>query len=388
MRWFKIIDVVLLLCFFCVAYSQKKEDLIPKDTVGIKNRRETNSFLFTPYIAPTYSPEQKLLISAGGLISFSISPGDFLLSRSSVPFSIGYSTTGASAISVLPYIYGRKDKFRISTKIYYKNMPDNYWGIGYDSGIRTSEPDESTNYHRRWISIEGKYIRRLKKNFFVGFSYDLNSTKASNLNNAMYFDENIIKYGTDVNNFGLGFATEIDKRDNAQNAYLGYYASFSFTKYNFLLGFSNQNQFSKSTFDIRKYFALGLKKTLALQYNLQWTEGDVPWSDLPQLGTPFDLRGYYWGRFRDKIGSFGIIEYRHMFHKDIVRRLDRYLNHFGFVTWGGVGTVAPEFKQINNFVYNGGVGLRIEIQPRMNVRLDYGVGIGTGSLYITFNEAF
>jgi hypothetical protein len=37
---------------------------------------------------------------------------------------------------------------------------------------------------------------------------------------------------------------------------------------------------------------------------------------------------------------------------------------------------------------NGGVGLRFEIQKRMNLRIDYGIGAGSSAFYFSFNEAF
>ena len=37
--------------------------------------------------------------------------------------------------------------------------------------------------------------------------------------------------------------------------------------------------------------------------------GNVPFTELPSFGSPFDLRGYYWGKYRDKTMAYGILEY-------------------------------------------------------------------------------
>ena len=45
---------------------------------------------------------------------------------------------------------------------------------------------------------------------------------------------------------------------------------------------------------------------------------------------------------------------------------------WGFVAWGGCGFMGPTMGKIEGVLPNAGVGLRIEVQPRMNVRLDFG----------------
>jgi hypothetical protein len=43
---------------------------------------------------------------------------------------------------------------------------------------------------------------------------------------------------------------------------------------------------------------------------------------------------------------------------------------------------------MKHWLPNAGVGLRFELQKRMNVRLDYGFGLDSQAFYISFNEAF
>ncbi|MCW3807267.1 BamA/TamA family outer membrane protein [Plebeiibacterium marinum] len=346
------------------------------------------NLMITPYVAPTYTPELGMLISGGGLVSFKIHPQNPLVDRSSVPFSIGYSTNGSISLAAFPCIYGKNDKIRILTRIFYRDMPDNYWGVGYDAGNRTAETDATTNYQRQWFSVEGKVVRRVNKNFFVGLSYDFNSTKAMGLNEYMQADAYVMTYGSSATNFGLGLAFELDKRDNVQNPQEGYLLSLAFTKYNKIFRFSDSNEFSKTTLDARKYFKLGHKKVLATQFKTQFGDGNIPWMDMPQLGTPFDLRGYHWGRFRDKISLFGITEYRHMFSGRNMRALEKYISKMGFVVWSGFGAVTPRYDKLKNILPNVGAGLRVEIQPGMNLRVDYGVAKDQRSLYIAFSEAF
>jgi len=348
---------------------------------------ESKNFMFTPYVAPSYSPEFEMLFSGGGLISFKVQQDNPLLERSSIPFAAGYSTNGSTTISALPYIYGKNDSYRLTAKFYYKNMPDNYWGVGYASGDRTSKFDSTTRYHRLWWSLEGSVVKKISKFIFVGLSYDINRTNASSLNPYMKNDQDIAEFGSKIFNFGLGAVVELDHRDNAQNAYKGYLLSVSLLDYNWIFNTSNNN-FAKLTFDARKYFPLWNRKTLAMQLKTQYADGKVPWSDLPQLGTQFDLRGYQWGRFRDKSSLFGIVEYRHMFSRRTVNKKGNFNSSAGAVLWTGVGTVASSYSEMSKWLFNFGVGFRYEIQPRMNVRIDYGFAKDNSGLYILFSEAF
>lgn len=46
--------------------------------------------------------------------------------------------------------------------------------------------------------------------------------------------------------------------------------------------------------------------------------GDVPMNQYALSGTPFDLRGYYMGQYRDKSSHVVLAEYRQMFNTDKV----------------------------------------------------------------------
>jgi hypothetical protein len=52
------------------------------------------------------------------------------------------------------------------------------------------------------------------------------------------------------------------------------------------------------------------------------------------------------------------------------------------------GSVADVYSEMTNWLPNAGVGLRFEVQKRMNARFDFGVGDDSAAFYISFNEAF
>jgi hypothetical protein len=109
---------------------------------------------------------------------------------------------------------------------------------------------------------------------------------------------------------------------------------------------------------------------------------------MPMLGGPFNMRGYTLGRFRDKNMFSLAAEYRHMFKRKKLNKKGNYNSRFGYAAWVGIGTVTPHLGYLKTWLPNAGLGLRFEIQPRMNVRIDYGFAKGEQGAYVTFSEAF
>jgi len=365
---------------------QKKSLLQRMDSINnwkIERGRST----ITPFAAPSYSPETSFMLTAGGLYTFKISPHDKLLSRSTIPFSVGYSINGSLNVSIRANIYGLSDKLRFTAEYWNKNMPDNYWGVGYDKGFNTPESDSTTGYQRNWKQLKFKIAYMVAQDLFVGINYDKNSTKASDVNPVMAADSNFMLHGPEVYNNGFGLVLRYDSRDFPENAYEGLLIEFSGTNYGKVR--DDNSVFQVYEFDYRQYEQIKRKgSTLAWQVKARSTHEDVPWTEFSMVGTPFDLRGYTWGRYRDYSSVFVISEYRHMLgRKSPNSRGDNY-GPFGFAVWAGAGSVAESIGELTNWLPNAGIGLRFEVVKRMNLRVDYGVGKNSKGFYFSFNEAF
>jgi len=394
MRRNYLVFIVFFICFTqLVLFSQEQDTVYKKKNIlqrmdSVTNwRLERGRSTFTPFVAPSYTPETSVMLTAGGLYTFKINPGNKLLSRSSVPFSVGYSTNGSLLVSIRANIYGLSDKLRFTGEYWNKNMPDNYWGVGYENGRHTSESDSTTAYHRNWQQLKFKLAYEIFKNFFLGINYDYNTTVATDLNPLMAADSNYLLHGQDVFNSGIGLVWRYDSRDFPENAYKGLLLELSGAGYG-KLSRGNTN-FQVYELDYRQYqqvFRRGA--TLAWQLKSRLSYGDVPWTDLSMVGTPFDLRGYTWGQYRDYSSVFLLTEYRHMFARKVPNGRGDMYGPFGFVVWGGTGSVAPDIGEFIHWLPNAGVGLRFEIQKRMNLRIDYGFGADSKAFYFSFNEAF
>ena len=383
---------IIILSYSFNAKAQKKKATNKKsfwaNIDSLRTARiEVGKSLFTPFVAPSYSPELEFLLSAGGLYTFKIEKENPFLERSSLPFSVGLSSNGSIQISAKLTLYGKGDRNRGIGEFWLKDMPDNYWGVGYNNGRNRDISDSTTAYQRKWRKLYYKHVRRLGAHMFAGVILDVNRTMASELNPLMKEDPSIIEFGTNISNSGLGIAVQYDSRDLIVNAYKGLFLDFSLIYYDKFLG--GKHQFTSLEIDYRQYANLGRERsTLAWQIKTRNTFGDTPWTDLSQLGTPFDLRGYRWGRFRDKATLLGLVEYRHMFNRRRPNKKGSLQSRSGFVGWVGTGTLGDNISEYKRWIPNYGVGFRFETQKRMNVRIDYGFGIDSSAIYVTFNEAY
>ncbi len=327
------------------------------------------------------------MLIVGGLFSFKFQPLDSLINSSSIPFSIGYSVNQSLLINFRPYIYFNKDKYRLYGNIWVKNMPDNYFGVGYEENSNLELGSNTTSYKRNWWQLDFRFIRKVRENFFAGIVLDLNRTDASDLNPVMMEDPNINADGQDIRNSGLGINLEYDSRDVAVNAYNGLLLNVSATFYGEYLG--TDYNYGIYIIDYRHYKTIKREGiVLAWQAKTRLGAGDVPWPEMSQLGTPFDLRGYRWGHYRDKNLVLGIVEYRHKFLRKNPDKNGSMLSKHGFVAWVATGSIAPTIGEFEHWLPNFGGGYRFEVQPRMNVRVDFGIGRKSNGVYVSFNEAF
>jgi hypothetical protein len=346
---------------------------------------EQGRFMLTPVAAPGYTPELGGLIAVGGIASFKTNPVDSLILRSSLPFTISYTTTGAIVANAILTSYWFRDKLRVYGDFWFKNMPDHYYGIGYEKGATVPKSDSTTLYNRQWWWINPRFLYQLRDNYFIGFNLDYNFTQGSDPSEGVASDPDYLAAQDKPMNSGMGIILRYDSRDVAVDAREGLYIDLVGTFYSTAVG--GDNNYQVYMLDYRQFRTIKREgMTLAWQARTRIGVGEIPYGEMSQLGSPFDLRGYTWGRYRDRSMFYFIAEYRHTFAKR-----DAELRRHGVVTWIGSGTVFNSKtleEHDNSWLPNFGLGYRFEVQPRMTLRLDYGVGRKTSGFYFNFNQAF
>ena len=397
----KIVTYILTLLLAASAASgnlcaQEAADTLARDTAAhalskreLRKLRVANrNFHYNILGGPSYSPDFGLLVGGSALMTFSMAPKDTTLRRSVV-------FDGGINLFSKPQLFFKGDRFRIFGKFSYKNTVENYYGIGYDTNRDYLRSDSTSRYRYSGVQINPWFLFRLgESNFFAGPQVDINYDHFTKPGKHLAQEADYVAAGGDGNgyknfNSGLGFLLTYDSRDVPANAYRGMYLDFRGMMYHKIFG--SENNFYRLELDYRQYKEVGRRKVIAWTAQTKNVFGKhIPLTQYALTGTPFDLRGYYQGQYRDKSSHVVMAEYRQMFNTDGDNWLQRVISHLGFVVWGGCGFMGPDPVSIEGVLPNYGVGLRIEVQPRMNVRLDLGKNTVNDQTLFYFNmtEAF
>ena len=344
---------------------------------------------------PSYTPDFGMLIGGSALMTFRMDARDTTMRRSVLPFAVAYLFEGGINFMLKPQLFFRNDKFRIFGQFIYKNTQENFYGVGYATNRDYERSDSTSQYRNSTLQINPWFLFRMgESNIFLGPQIDINYSKFTSPAQALATQTDWVRAGGDAHGYrnfssGIGFLLSYDSRDIPANPYKGLYLDLRGLMYQKWLG--SDDNFYTLELDYRQYKSVGQRKVLAWTLQSKNVFGThIPLDKYALTGTPFDLRGYYKGQYRDKSSHIALMEYRQMFNTDRSTRFKRLLHHVGFVAWGGVGFMGPHPGTIEGVLPNAGLGLRIEVQPRMNVRLDFGRNFKNDQSLFYFNmtEAF
>ena len=358
-------------------------------------KRAKRNFHYNILGGPSYSPDFGLLVGGSALMTFSLNPKDSTLKRSVVPAALAFMFDGGINLFFKPQLFFKGDRFRIFGKFSYKNTVENYYGIGYTTNRDYVRSDSTSRYRYSGVQINPWFLFRLGEgNFFAGPQVDILYDHFTNPGKYLVQEPTYVASGGHSGgytnfNAGLGFLLTYDSRDVPANAYEGIYLDLRGMAYHKIFG--SERNFYRFELDYRQYKQVGHRRVIAWTAQTKNVFGDrIPLTQYSLAGTPFDLRGYYMGQYRDKSAHLVMAEYRHMFNTDQDTWLKRIVSHLGFVAWAGCGFMGPNPVKVQGVLPNYGLGLRIEVQPRMNVRLDLGKNTVNNQTLFYFNmtEAF
>ena len=248
---------------------------------------------------PSYTPEASLGVGGAVLASFRLNKNDTISQRSFLPAGINLSLNGTIVVAGAGTFFFNQNKFRIYASYGYRNEPAHYYGKGYETIEHVDRSDSTTRYHRSYFQLYPRFVWEIRPHFYLGGLFDINYTKASDINPVMdkdpYFNEFKLKYL----NVGLGGLIQYDTRNDVATPTKGVLLSGNFKAFGKYFGGAYNYEILELEY---RHFAnvFRPRSTLAWIAKSQIGMGDVPYSELPSFGSPFDLRGYYWGKYRDK----------------------------------------------------------------------------------------
>lgn len=380
----KILLLVFTLLFsFSHLFSQGKL----KQSLQHRKEAKTLAFeegkpWFSPVVGPAYTADAGFLISGGFLYSFKVNRNDSISQRSTLPATIFYSSKGNFGIRTALKTYWLEDKLRINTGVTVTDKDHHYYGKGYEQIENNYQSDSTTFYHETRSGLDIDLIYEIKPSTYLGFKLKSNYNNTKNFAAPVENDPYRAQFDDKYFLNGMGGTFVYDTRDIAVNAWRGVFINLSALFYSKLIG--SEYEFQEYIFDTRYYKALTRDgNVLAFRFYARSTYGDVPITDLSDFSGGKNLRGYHLGHYRDNTTAFLLGEWRYTFRKS-----DKSLSKSGIVLWAGTGSIAPDVAYLSKWLPNAGIGYRFELQPRMNVCVDFGVGRDTQGVYFNFVEAF
>lgn len=346
---------------------------------------------------PSYSPETSLALIVGGLYYYPQPDGGDSTSRLNQIFGgMQYTLRSQFVVSALPELYFNHENIRLFGQFEVARYPDFFYGVG--NNLPESNREAFTIFRAAaigslWFSLNGKGIRN-GLNAGIRFDFDYQNIiqrQADGLLAREGLDSIAGRNGGLL--AGLGLTFNYDSRDLTAAARTGEFAEMRVLPYSRFLGSTFEGW--RGTLDLRKYWTFnaptveseGLVHTVAVQFYADVMTGNIPFFRMGLLGSNISgaalARGYFGGRFRDKVVGLVQVEYRFPIWW-----------RFGGVVFAGTGNVAssPAAFDMATLKHSVGAGLRFALVPeeRINLRVDLGYGFATQTFfpYISFTEAF
>ncbi len=323
---------------------------------------------------PFYTPEMGVGIGAAVVGLYRPDRTDHISQTSSLGLSGFGSATGAFGLNFTNYNFLAHDQWRLFVSGTLNNTPTYYWGTGYNAGKNDSNKEK---YYSQEFDIRPRLLYRVTDATYMGLGWNFSSLNARHpdMGAKRYFDQSV--GGRSVISSGVSAYFSYDTRDFLPNARHGKAFEIIYTYFSPTLG--SDHRFHTTQFQFSIYHPLSAKTVLAFDNYARFSSGDVPWNQLSRLGNGQRMRGYYEGRYRDNNIFTSQLELRH--------KLDW---RHGIVGWIGTGTLgdSPSLWKAKHWLPSVGVGYRFEFKPRMNIRLDFGVGQDSTGFYFQVGEAF
>ena len=267
------------------------------------------------------------------------------------------------------------DRSRIRWGADVASLPTRFWGLGYEAAINNTR-SEYTSFSS---NASAQYLYHIGHKVHIGAGIDLRYGKGHRFEPLA---EEYLLQGAQsrLSAYTTGFSLTAlyDSRNDNHTTTKGLYLAFTPELRPKALG-NYHTTLWHFTAQADFYQPLWKGATAAIDLYADLWSSAAPWFYWPALGGQSRMRGYYYGRYTDSKMLTAQVELRQHIYGPL-----------GAVVWGGAGNI---FSTLSTFDWghtlpNAGVGLRLNLNNRTALRIDYGFGRRTGGLIINVNEAF
>jgi hypothetical protein len=380
--------LIILCCSFSITAinAQENENPIKKriDSIGTKairaryyNKLKTKDTIrkstFNSYPFVSYTPETNVSFGAGGIFIY-YTGKEKELNPSKLGFGGFYSLNNQYRISMDNDLYLFKNRLNIKFPINYGFYVNKFWGIGDDTQDYANAAYTATTFATTLtVQIPTTWFSADR----AGMIFDYNHTAIEDKKGNELIDEPLVIGSNGGQMIGFGGDLVWDSREHLFTPKSGSFQYFKAVIYPSLSDFN----FAFFEFDVRNFISFNNGGVFASNIFIQSATGNIPFYKLPSLGGK-QMRGYFFGRYRDNFYAMGQVEYRKSFSK-----------RWGYVLFGTVGNVAEniieyDFKTLK-YSFGSGVRYMFNKKERVNLRADIGIGAdGNSGVYFGIEEAF
>lgn len=355
--------------------SAQPDSLSP---VGLSTQQLTNktrSVLILPLLARSIETDWSLGVA--GSFTFRFNRLDTLTRTSNTQALALYSLRRQFIAAVNGTTYFPGERFILNHQLSYSYFPDKFWGLGKDA---PDENEEAYTFRQYYVYLHGQ--RKVRKYVFAGVIYEYQRLLAVDYLPGGLLDRRGVLGRSPYHISGTGLSLTYDSRNNAFAPDQGGFLQVYFN--HFAPAFGSDFRYTNYVVDVRRFIRVYRRQVLALQAYGFFNSGDVPLRSLASFGGSNSMRGFYDGRYRSKNQVVAQAEYR----VPLIWRI-------GLVGFAGIGNVGNRVENLNfrelKYSYGGGVRLALNRTERLNLRIDYGWGLGQSlshGLYFQLGEAF
>jgi outer membrane protein assembly factor BamA len=359
----KNLAFVLLLGISARSYARE-----PTDTLKPKKR-----YVVTALPVIFYTPETRFGFGASGIYLFNFKTDSLFAQKSSVNLGFAY-TQNKQVLFYLPFnLFLKNRAYQLYGELGYNIFFYNFYGTG------NNQPDNFVErYGVEFPRLRITAVKKIAKNFYGGFRYAYDKFSLFKLDTSGQLIKGTIPGSKGGIVSGLGLVTIYDSRNNVFNPDRGWWGELVIYHDDPLTG--STFNYTRIALDVCKFFHYK-ENILALNAYSIYSDSDVPFFQMANLGGQKKMRGFYEGRYRDNNALVFQAEYRrHLFWL------------LGVTVFADAGQVAYRYDRFNgkNWRYTYGAGLRLMMDKaqKINLRIDFGVGNNKILPYFTIGEAF
>jgi outer membrane protein assembly factor BamA len=345
-----------------ITYPQTQSDSLPKKKL---------SLLAAPIAF--YTPDTRWSLGLVGVSGFSLGSQNPLTKKSNINLGLSFTQRKQILLHMPFQVFTPGSKYWLNGELGFFRYVYYYFGIG------NRQENGFENYDADLFRIRINALKKIGRYHFLGLRYVFDHFDFTKFKEGGELISGTIRGSKDGSASGLGISFNYDSRDNIYYPSKGFFTELQLIAADRLIG----SDFNYGAFYLSATGIWSIKPRLILAVNTvqHFSAGQVPFHQLPFLGTAAFLRGYILGRFRDNMMSLVQAELRFpLFWR------------FKGVVFGGVGAVYNPAKEFHPSYLrpNAGAGLRFLAvrDQNLHITLDYGLGFRSSGVYIKALEAF